>query len=317
MRYVDISKFKPQKPWLENAKNALNTLRQQKKVDRSEFINSMRDTTWKDAVLNQSLIYLLSNRIKKCWYSETSISGPVDIDHYRPKGTIKVSSFYKQYESHFINNKTIFSLLEEENENGWWFLAFDYKNFRVCNCSTNRLTYDDLIPLQYKKQRANGKSNFFPLKKGSSIALTSDGVIDEEPCLLDPCNKKDPEYLSFDHLGHPFTRYKSKWVKCRVEVSIAVYHLMEIRLIEHRKERWQWCQESIVDPIKLAIKEKNSPEIIRLKDSFFANFADKSKEYSAVAIDCIKYNKISIKNQGVGGLYNLFDKLFPEDKLKK
>jgi uncharacterized protein (TIGR02646 family) len=101
----------------------------------------------------------------KCWYCETKADRSDNaVDHFRPK------SYY-------------------------WWLAFDWKNFRYsCTfCNSRRRDPDS--------DQVGGKQDNFPLAGGSARATGPATVRDEDPLLLDPFVYDDHRLIWFDETG--------------------------------------------------------------------------------------------------------------------
>ncbi len=289
MRYIDISKLTLPAGWLVTANTALATLLTKSKRERNDFINSKQSTTWKDKKLVSALTELVNPAMEKCWYSETKISDDLDIDHFRPKGHNERLSFRTQFEEHL--EKRHFEEIDTEVNMGWWFLAFEPTNFRVASPHRNQLRRNNT------NERAKGKSDFFPLKKGSPVATNHYGVADEINCLLDPCNPHDVELLIFDSNGDIFKNHTDTWIECRINISIVVYHLDEAKLKNGRQQVWTNTEKYIIQPLVELVKdtsfsnEKKLQEVNKLQNHFYTDFADTKREFSAVAIDCLRHHQ--------------------------
>jgi hypothetical protein len=80
---------------------------------------------WRD---DRIRAWLLSQFNNKCWYSEAFDStSSIHVDHYRPKCRIK-------------------SELGGDTCEGYWWLAFDWKNYRICGQLLN-VKKGDLFPI--------------------------------------------------------------------------------------------------------------------------------------------------------------------------
>ncbi len=147
----------------------------------------------------------------KCWYCETAeIRSDNAVDHFRPKG--KVSG---------------------TGHGGYWWLAFDVKNYRFACTFCNSRRHGD-------GGTTGGKADHFPLVAGSQRAdspLVSISV--EIPMLLDPCDYFDTTAVWFDETGqvkvNPEAEAIEENVPDRVSRSRDLYHLDHVRLIEARK----------------------------------------------------------------------------------
>ena len=88
-----------------------------------------------------------------------------DVEHFRPKKEAKN--------------------LNGVSRDGYWWLAFDYTNFRICGNVGNRK-----------------KGGWFPLRAGS-LCSTYDKPCEEseEPFFIDPINRADVNLIGFDNEG--------------------------------------------------------------------------------------------------------------------
>lgn len=152
----------------------------------------------------------------KCWYCETK-TDPGEIDHYRPKNAVH----------------------ENKAHPGYWWLAFEWKNWRYCCKSCNsKLAGDDTGEVE-------GKGTHFPLMddEGNRIFDESaykryEELYSEDPLLLDPTRPLDYTHLTFtrDSLPKPATNDKDAWGYRRATKSIYLYHLDRRVLKERRKD---------------------------------------------------------------------------------
>lgn len=152
-------------------------------------------------------------RKRKCWYCD-SVQDRSDnaVDHFRPKNRVA----------------------ECEDHCGYWWLAFSWENFRyTCTfCNSRRVDQDG--------GTKGGKHDHFPLWDESKRCKdrTAD-LQQEQPMLLDPCEEDDPEHLWFNEDGSPASNPSicgtgSNFANERVSVSIRLYHLDHVDLVERR-----------------------------------------------------------------------------------
>lgn len=129
----------------------------------------------------------------KCAYCETyyASQGPVDIEHYRPKGGVE----------------------DDPDHWGYWWLAADWKNLLPSCIDCNRRRYQVLptpdtasltdLRASGKPIWQTGKENAFPVMQGTrALGLGDDldsELLTEKPYLLDPCDTDgDPaQHLEF------------------------------------------------------------------------------------------------------------------------
>ncbi|TVU72442.1 hypothetical protein FQP81_15385 [Pseudoalteromonas distincta] len=148
---------------------------------------------------------------EKCWYCESrEARSNMPVDHFRPKGGITNC----------------------DEHPGYWWLAFDWKNYRYSCTYCNSLAS---IESEKDEPKLEGKGNFFDLiipqkrafKKGDEESL---------PMLLDPCIKRDTDLLTFTPRGFP--KPTSQQIDSidykRVEYSIVKYRLRASKVKNER-----------------------------------------------------------------------------------
>ncbi len=150
--------------------------------------------------------WLLALSGGKCWFSEAKdIYSHMDVEHFRPKKEAKN--------------------LDHTARDGYWWLAFDYANFRVCGNVGNRK-----------------KGGWFPLKKGSLVSCYENQCEESEDYyLLDPIDPEDVTLIAFDEQGNIIPAPGvSDWEKQRVEVTIERLKLnAHEALTEERMKVWK------------------------------------------------------------------------------
>ncbi len=200
MRYIDISTFAPDAAWLAKAETLTAELMQATEADRKKIIEK-NGNVWKE--LRDPLLEL---SYWKCWYSEAEeIFSEVDVDHYRPKSRAKN--------------------LDGTFRSGYWWLTFNWHNYRMSGMVGNR----------------HLKKDVFPLRDGTFLATMPDmSLTEEQPYLLDPTNPDDVALLSFDELGNAIpTAAPDTWEFERAVQTIHFYKLDFPALVRKRKQMWQ------------------------------------------------------------------------------
>lgn len=217
----------------------------------------------------------------KCWYSEAlEVMSDRDVDHFRPKNEAKN-----------ING------IPRADEEGYWWLAYDFENFRFSSQYSNERRKD-----KFKSDKpTGGKGSFFPLFEGSIVAKKKPNLKDEDIMLLDPCDENDPPLLTFDSTGKAIPNAQAILEdrdRLRVETSIQLYHLDNSTLEELRAKVWGFCQR-MIDEIRTI---SNDPDgigtfgrnrVFFLKDEI-RKLTRRSEELSAVAIACCEENGLSM-----------------------
>lgn len=195
--------------------------------DRAGFIDS-HDDIWGEL---RSEMRQLSQQ--KCWYCE----GRTDrfdfhVDHYRPKKLVK--------------NKG------EVPQVGYWWLSFDYQNFRLAcaNCDSPHVEPD----------KTKGKGNQFPLAQGTLRASAPTSNIDDEvPLLLDPTRLGDPQLLWFQDDGFACPLWPDGLPYERAKESIDILNLNKIDTVERRKYLINKCSRYVERANRIFAYYQNDP----------------------------------------------------------
>ncbi len=143
----------------------------------------------------------------KCWFSEVrELYSHYDVEYFRPKKEAKS--------------------LDGKVRDGYWWLAFDYTNFRICGTVGNRK-----------------KGGWFPLRDGSLCSTYKEQCEESEtPYLLDPTDLDDVSLIAFNEEGNIVPapdKDISDWERQRVEESIERLKLNKhVALTEARQKIW-------------------------------------------------------------------------------
>jgi uncharacterized protein (TIGR02646 family) len=172
---------------------------------------------------------------KKCWYCEAEdIRSDMPVDHFRPKNEVK----------------------EECKHDGYWWLAFDWSNYRcACTFCNSRRNFEET---------QGGKACRFPLENPESRAFSPDDGIklhDERPYFLDPFNPDDEKLLWFDNDGLPEAKPKATVdEESKVNNSIDIFHLHETRIVRARNKIRIEIEKQIIK-----IKKKDDVQGAKMK----------------------------------------------------
>lgn len=267
MRYIDITKLELPDGWEDKAKTLNNKLLSAKDdAERAKIFS--KNPIWQELFIP---LQKLSNG--KCWYSEAKdLMSDRDVDHFRPKSEAKN--------------------LDNITRDGYWWLAYDWENYRFSSMYSNQKRYDKFD----KDKEIGGKSSYFPLFPYSYVALTKKRLADEDIMLLDPIDEDDPCLLTFDSFGEAIPNTVSAKDIERVKASIRLYHLDHTPLKEERQKIWDKCQRFIneIEEINLlpdiSISDKTRIKFLKQE---IKNMTNIKEELSAVAIACIEHNKLS------------------------
>lgn len=204
MRHIKLKDYKPNKKWLEKSDRLtkqLIALHEAGDIDGRNKLIEENAKHW-----GELKKWLLNRSYNKCWFSEArDIYSHMDVEHFRPK-------------------------LEAKNLNGtprdgYWWLAFDYRNFRACGNVGNRK-----------------KGGWFPLQDSSLVSTYKNQSEESEThYLLDPTDADDVELIAFDEEGKAIPAPgNSTWEVKRVEETIKRLKLNEhAALTQERQKVWQ------------------------------------------------------------------------------
>jgi hypothetical protein len=271
MRYVDPSKIIIPQEWLDKA------VILQKEIEAIPLLKDKlkhidKNPIWQDKTLFKALSDVMDG---KCWYSEAKdLMSDRDVDHFRPKKKAK-------------NN-------DNTERDGYWFMAYDWENYRFSSIYSNRLRKDKFT----KEDKAFGKGIYFPLQVGSHPAVTKATLVDERAFLIDPTKKVDAALISFNSFGRvtPSVPKTFKWEVERVNASVKFYHLDHSPLKAARRIKWKACQRNIDEIVKLCTLDQRSQRdenMIEFLKNQLVEWSDEKEILSGVAIACLNRNNLS------------------------
>ncbi len=206
--------------------------------------------------------FLLSLSHGKCWFSEARNNFAIlEVEHFRPKKSVKRNEGLPELD-------------------GYWWLAFDWQNYRMC------------------AKIANGKKGvLFPLGEYSPTATYGGLSLDNEVNIfLDPTKIGDPELLSFNEDGKAVPYDDSDEIsKNRVELTVKHLNLDFERLAEARRAIWNRCRILIEECREIAILHPRGPaeeQKLRMKKIQLKELFKPESEFSSVAITCVLKSNI-------------------------
>jgi hypothetical protein len=186
MRYIQLRERSPGPEWVAKADALLAQLRAASDRDARNAIIDANSAVW-----GELKEWLLALSHEKCWFSEAKdCFSHWDVEHYRPKKSAKDA--------------------DGTTSDGYWWLAFDWQNYRICGNAGNRK-----------------KGTYFPLRVGCARCMPLGDHRLEDPQLLDPIDEDDPALLSFNMEGRavPAAHVTDDWERARVEYSVERYNL--------------------------------------------------------------------------------------------
>jgi uncharacterized protein (TIGR02646 family) len=219
--------------------DANEELKNTPEAERSRFIKA-KEKLWQD--LKPHLAKVLgknqSENDFKCWYCEAKTARFIyHVDHFRPKYRVKDK--------------------QRSPEQGYWWLALDYTNYRLsCEfCNSPHSDEDD--------DGARGKWDQFPLKDDSKRAHVPDDNLDKEARLLiDPTKIGEAGLLSFNIDGHIKPTYDEGFLKEKAKRSIEVLNLDQTRIVEARKQIHLLCMRLVDDGDKEFKKLQKDGDVV-------------------------------------------------------
>lgn len=166
---------------------------------------------WTDDTVRDLLLDLVGH---KCWYCESTIQrADVNVDHFRPKSEV----------------------LDVPGHHGYWWLAYEVANYRISckHCNSGGARFNGV-----REGRAKGSQ--FPLLAGPRAWNPRDDLSLEQPLILDPARRGDPDLLGFDTAGYarrsdtPYSQVEAKSDVCRAEETIRILALNATQIREQR-----------------------------------------------------------------------------------
>lgn len=205
--------------------------------------------------------WLLALSYGKCWFSEVrDLYSHYDVEHFRPKKKAKA--------------------LGGVERDGYWWLAFDYMNFRACGNVGNRK-----------------KGGWFPLREGSQCSTYAARCEEcEVNYFLDPTDEEDVKLVAFDESGAMIADPEcGQWERERVEETVKRLKLDEhAALQEERRKVWQKVDNLIEQykqakaRIDIATNPVAKDRLVRIGKEI-RELADRESELSAVAKWCVLF----------------------------
>jgi len=249
MRFIDINGKTPPEEWSQKAEKHTRVLQElhtheerMDYIERHSYIwRELR--SWLEGFFNE-----------KCWYSESKDTFSIlRVEHFRPKG--KAMRFNDSAE-----------------EIGYWWLAFDWKNYRLCGEVGN-----------------SRKGTHFPLREGSSAAVNPDcDLCNEVIYLLDPTNPNDPSLLTFDESGYASpAKPEGTWEYERAMKTIDIFYLNYHKLTDARLITWRECLEKIDEIDDLLSNHPSDEHSISAAMDKLKDIVSKDERFSATSIACI------------------------------
>lgn len=256
MRKVIIN-GEPPIQWIEQANEINELLVNANSIEERNDIIDKYDRFWGRGDIKAWLIQQFDN---KCWYTESvEAVGSYHVDHYRPKGSVRDQE----------NNHT----------EGYWWLAFNWKNYILSGQLIN-VKKRDLFPI---------------LGTRAKKSCTDDELCLESPLIINPTT--DQAYLISFQIdeGGCFAVEAEGIDENENQIAVNTISILGLNrlpiLNDSRRKTWDQCIELInryKTPVNrypaLALVEKTQ-HVIALTEKI-----QYGAEYSSVAISCIRKN---------------------------
>lgn len=255
MRKVDIN-GSPPLDWVDDAEKVTADLRAAADETARKAIIDANEGLWRDDRIRN---WLLQQFCNKCWYTEAYDSvASIHVDHYRPKGCA--------------------TDLEGNKCEGYWWLTFNWKNYRIAG---------QLINVK--------KKDVFPIIEGARANATDPVSLElEAPLLIDPITPQ-AHLISYEKDEDSCLAVPAAGInaidKFRAEKTIEVLGLNKRnRLNQKRADYWIDClmiiaEHSGADGPQVLRQVRQASALSKLK----AMIAYKA-EFSSVAAACIRKN---------------------------
>ncbi|AXT55388.1 hypothetical protein D1815_06315 [Aquimarina sp. AD1] len=252
MRYINLEDNPPKQDWIERADDITAELLNAKEEDRQTIIEKNKGL-WSE--LKSHLKDLNHN---KCWYSDSkNDSAHCHIDHFRPKGRA----------------------LDEEGKDkgGYWWLAFEWTNFRYS------------APVENIRKR-----DYFHVN-ANKANTPNDSLEIEDIRFLDPTEIEDPTKLAFTNEGMvtPKSTIPAERNYIQAEYTIRRMNLNKLEMKETRKDKFFKTSILIKQTNKLVLKQDKNFCIVRKgviqeKMKQLLALASSTSEYASAVQFCMK-----------------------------
>lgn len=248
---IHIKVEAPPKEWLNKAEIVQKKLLNAKTEEERKKIIKDNEYLWRE--LTEHLSKLSHN---KCWYSEAYDSySYYHVDHFRPKSSA-------------IG-------IDKKDHGGYWWLAFDWTNYRLCGGVGNVRKKDKFA---VKKNKANS---------------FSDSIDDEYIYFLDPIEETDVNKLTFNEKGEIKPIYNDGWYFERANYTIENLNLNYKSLKDKRKLLWAECFVLIEETQKLLNTGNINPSQktegqIKIKFEQLRKLKDLKSPFSSTIKACLK-----------------------------
>lgn len=253
MIYIDLENNPPSAEWITEAGAVTSALLAETNPLKQKEIIKKHQALWGEL---KDHLSTLSN--EKCWYTESkNAGGHCHVDHFRPKNEA-------------IDEKGT-------DQGGYWWLAFDWMNYRYSSPASN-----------------TKKNSYFQVLKDKCLKY-GDNIKKEQHLFLDPIKFTDPDLLAFDNEGmaKPKLSDKTSIGYQKAEYSIRRLNLNFPKIVDQRKDYYRIATGKILK-IQSLLKQQAAVEdydreieIGELMKTLWEMCSSKA-EYSASIKYCLK-----------------------------
>lgn len=251
MMYIDRTGKAPEQDWLDRADQATQLLMNATTAAERNTIIDTNEVLW-----GELKDFLLEISFNKCWYSEAKDTyNHLHVDHFRPK--------------------KIALGIDRKDHGGYWWLAFQWQNYRVCGGAGNVR-----------------KKDKFPVRSNKANDNTSN-LDDEAIYFLDPTSEEDTFKITFNSNGEIMPIENTGWDYDRAKYTITNLNLNFKKLKEARKELWVKCSTLVTETQDLMAQNNINPSPYRKgqiteKLAQLRELANKKSEFSATIKACLR-----------------------------
>ncbi len=251
MIHINRHGFSPDPNWINRADAITQQLLAAGSTDERNNLIDSNEALW-----TELKDFLLSISHEKCWYSEARDSyNHLHVDHFRPK---KVAIG-----------------LDKKDKGGYWWLAFQWTNYRVCG-GTGNVRKKDKFAVRSNKSNEPGTP-----------------IDDEIIYFLDPTEEEDILKITFNSNGEITPITTTGWDYERATYTIVSLNLNFKKLKEARQALWVKCSGLLNEAQVLMTENNSSPSAkrsgqIKEKLKQLKELVDKRSPFSATAKACLR-----------------------------
>jgi len=253
MRYIDLENNPPPDDWLQRADELTQQLLDAGSEEERNQIIDGNQNIWGE--LKDHLRIISGN---KCWYSESkNDSAHCHVDHFRPKK----------------------KALDEngDNQGGYWWLAFNWLNYRYS------APVENIRKRDYFQVNANKANN------------PNDAIEDEDIRFLDPTDIEDPDKLAYTNEGLVTPKFTDEASRnyIQAEYTIRRMNLNKQEMKESRKGKYYKTTLLIRQTNDLITQQEKAfsaarKQNIKGKLKELLDLASSTSEYSSAVKFCLK-----------------------------